>query len=78
MIHKEIEALGFKRFTNLCNHTRYKRRNVEITVQEFERTNIYVEVHKRGYDIELTKHGIEDVNSTIKLIKKFIKKEVGR
>lgn len=77
-IYEHIEALGFKQFHESQGHTRYKRRNVEITVQESIGTNLYVEVKKRGYDIQLRKHDIKDVEGAIKLVKKFIKKEVGR
>ncbi len=81
-IYERIEKLGFKSLWVTGQHTRYKRRNVEITVQENFRDgfNIYVEVIKRGYTIELQKHVIawKDADSTIKLISKFIKKEVGR
>ena len=75
-IHERIEELGFKQLWEEGGHIRYKRRNVEITVQELGGTNIYVEVHKHGHDIELSKHGIKDVDKAIKLIEKFIKKEV--
>ena len=77
-IHERIIELGFKQFSDTPGHARYRRRNVEITVQELGGTNIYVEVHKHGHDIELSKHGIKDVDKAIKLIEKFIKKEVGR
>ena len=81
-INERIIELGFKQFSDTPGHARYRRRNVEITVQdsitEWNQFNIYVEVHKHGHDIELSKHGIKDVDKAIKLIKKFIKKEVGR
>ena len=77
-INERIEELGFKQFVFSADHPRYKKRNVTITVQEMSGTNIYVEVQKQDYVIELQKHGIKDVDKTIKLIEKFIKKEVGR
>ena len=77
-INERIIELGFKQFIFSDDHPRYKRRNVTITVQEMSGTNIYVEVQKRGYVIELQKHDIKDVESAVKLIVKFIKKEVGR
>ena len=75
-IYERIEKLGFKQFSDTPGHARYRRRNVEITVQEMSGTNIYVEVQKQDYVIELQKHDIKDVDSAIKLIEKFIKKEV--
>lgn len=77
-INERIIELGFKPLWEDGGHIRYKRRNVEITVQESYGTNVYVEVKKRGYTIELNKHNIKDVDSAMKLIEKFIKKEVER
>ena len=77
-INERIIELGFKQTFKRDNYTDYKKRNVTITVQEMSGTNIYVEVQKQDYVIELQKHDIKDVDKTIKLIEKFIKKEVGR
>lgn len=77
-INARIIELGFKQFREGDGYSRFKKRNVTITVQEMRGTNVYVEVRKQDYVIELQKHDIKDVDKTIKLIKDFIKKEVGK
>jgi hypothetical protein len=75
-IYEHIEALGFKKTSDNNNHTRYKKRNVEITVQYGK--NLYVEITKRTHTIELSTHNIKDVEKAVELVKKFIRETVGK
>jgi adenylate cyclase class IV len=77
-IYEHIEALGFKKTSDNNNHTRYKKRNVEICVQEWISISLYVEITKRTHTIELSTHNIKDVEKAVELMKKFIRETVGK
>ena len=82
-INERITELGFKLTSNRDGYKHYKKRNVDITVMENTYNDNYyvsVEVRKRDHSIELAKHNImkHETDKAVKLIEKFIKKEVGR
>ena len=82
-INERITELGFKLTSNRDGYKNYQKRNVDITVTENTYNDNYyvsVDIYKREHTITLTKHRImpSETDKVVKLIEKFIKKEVGR
>ena len=58
-------------------HLRYIKRNKEICIQHFyseDKYNVYFDINRIGYSVELSQHGVKDFSKVLKTIQVFIKK----
>ena len=69
--------MGYKEKDYMGNYTEYKKRNKEVCVQDLFGINIYFDIERKGYSIELRQFSVKDFKKALANIKKFERK-IGR
>lgn len=78
---ESLIKLGYRYYTvseNVgMNHTRYRKPSREIVIQKFDSNdyyNIYLQIDRKGYSMEMNQHNVTNFNKALNNIIKFERK----
>ena len=74
---ESILAMGYKEYKDDGMHNRFKKRNREICIQDIGGINIYLDIERKTYSMELRQFNVTDFAKALKNIEKFERK-IGR
>lgn len=67
--------MGYKLYLkSSSDHQRYRLRNKEVCVQDTYNINIYFEINRKSYDVELSQFDVTDFKKALANILKFERK----